>query len=41
MRILDKDRSKIKTLFVKWFFFGFFTSITLLLMIIFYILEKI
>lgn len=41
MNITDKKHGKLKTVFVKWLFLGFFTSITLLLMLIFYILEKI
>ena len=39
MDMMDKKRGKIKTIIVKWFFMGFFTSITLLIIIILYILE--
>jgi len=39
MNIMDNKRGKIRTLIFKWFFMGFFTSITLLIIIILYILE--
>jgi len=41
MVLLDENRGKMKSIFVKWLFTGFFTSLTLLVMIIIYLWELI